>query len=335
MGKINKYDEELKRFESRRLTPTKKEDKRFVKEKNNKSNLPYNVSHFISSKKNIDLEQNQAVRKYENKYYVVLDEYDKIINKNIIKGANIKTGQAPISVTKLFNATIMKVAQNDYQQKEYIIDIEEYGRLTGQITDSDSQEKISQTKTNIKRQVNKDMDLLLSLRITKTLDCSSEADSVPDKKVTNVFGSMETKGDLIKYTIQESILNKMKTGNDFNIKDSKVLLSAKTTATLLTELFLENKLSGKLGENGKVEVKMLELYNYIKDSRKSYEDYKKQKESRRWKEQIRDTISNILLDIQEGKRFSFDFEPISELIDCETWEEFINEKIIVSEWQEE
>lgn len=335
MGKINKYDEELKRFESRRLTPTKKEDKRFVKEKNNKSNLPYNVSHFISSKKNIDLEQNQAVRKYENKYYVVLDEYDKIINKNIIKGANIKTGQAPISVTKLFNATMMKVAQSDYQQKEYIIDIEEYGRLTGQIADSDSQEKISQTKKNIKRQVNKDMDLLLSLRITKTLDCNSEADSVPDKKVTNVFGSMETKGDLIKYTIQESILNKMKTGNDFNIKDSKVLLSAKTTATLLTELFLENKLSGKLGKNGKAEIKMLELYNYIKDSRKSYEDYKKQKESHRWKAQIRDTISNILLDIQEGKRFSFDFEPISELIDCETWEEFINEKIIVSEWQEE
>lgn len=334
--KIDKFNEELEQLKKSRLPISQKKNKtkRFTKEKSN--NLPLNISHFISSKKNIDLEQNQASRKYENKYYLVVSDYNKLVKQNIITKANIKTGQAPLSATKLFNATMIKVAESDYQQKEYVIDLEEFGRLTGQITDSDSQEKISQTKKNIKRQAVKDIELLSLLQIKKTLLDDLEDDSVAGKSIINVFGEITvTNQYLLKYQIQPSVLDKLKAGNSFKIKDNQILLSAKTTALCLTELFLESKLSGKVGENKKAEVKMQELYNHIKDSMVSYEEFTAKKEKFRWKEQIRDRISNILLTIQEGKRFSFDFEPISELIDCETWEEFLNEKIIVREWQEE
>ena len=334
--KIDKFNEELQQLKKSRLPISQKKNKtkRFTKEKSN--NLPLNISHFISSKKNIDLKQNQASRKYENKYYLVVSDYNKLVKQNIITKANIKTGQAPLSATKLFNATMMKVAESDYQQKEYIVDLEEFGRLTGQITDSDSKEQISQAKKNIKRQALKDIELLSVLQIKKTLLDDLEDDSVPGKRIINVFGDIEvTNQYLLKYQIQPSVLEKLKAGNSFKIKDNQILLSAKTTALCLTELFLESKLSGKVGENKKAEVKMQELYNHIKDSMVSYEEFTEKKEKFRWKEQIRDRISNILLTIQEGKRFSFDFEPISELIDCETWEEFLDEKIIVREWQEE
>jgi hypothetical protein len=246
------------------------------------------------------------------------------------------TGQAPLSATKLFNATMIKVAESEYQQKEYIIDLEEFGRLTGQISDSDSKEKIRETKKNIKKQALKDIELLSLLQIRKTLVDDLEDDSVAGKSIINVFGEITiTNQYLLKYQIQQSVLDKLKAGNRFKIKDNQILLSAKTTAICLTELFLESKLSGKVGENKKIEIKMLDLYNHISGCMESYEDFAKKKEKYRWKEQIRDRISNILLTIQEGKRFSFDFEPINELIDCESWEDFLNEKIIVKEWQEE
>lgn len=333
---INKFNEELEQLKKSRLplAPKKNKTKRFTKEKNN--NLPLNISHFISSKKDIDLEQNQASRKYENKYYLVVSDYNKLIKRKLITNANIMTGQAPLSATKLFNATMIKVAESEYQQKEYIIDLEEFGRLTGQISDSDSKEKIRETKKNIKKQALKDIELLSLLQIRKTLVDDLEDDSVAGKSIINVFGEITiTNQYLLKYQIQQSVLDKLKAGNRFKIKDNQILLSAKTTAICLTELFLESKLSGKVGENKKIEIKMLDLYNHISGCMESYEDFAKKKEKYRWKEQIRDRISNILLTIQEGKRFSFDFEPINELIDCESWEDFLNEKIIVKEWQEE
>lgn len=328
---IDKFSEEI---HGKRLPPKRRSRRtnRFVKQ--NKNNLSANIVHFSSSTKQIDTENNRAEKEYEQKYLLVLKDYDSLVESGSITKKNVATGRAGVTVVKLVRTMLDQIDENDYSNKPYAIDLEEYGRLSGQILDSDSKEKVINTKKNIRKQALKDKNILLNLKLERKIKENAIEGEPLGEEGINIFSSVAVDNDyFLKYKFTDEAMEQLRESKGLQVHDNQVFLSGQSTLFCQLILFLEPILTNiERTKNKRVEIPIKDIYEYLKDLTVSYDDLPKG-EKHRWKIRIQEPISKALLDIQEQKGFSFDFEPIEELTECKTWQEFLNEKLIVTSWQ--